>query len=446
MKIDRLLLKLPEDVRDVAGLAAAAAEESGGRIFLVGGCVRDLLLKADNFDLDFVVEGDGIKTAQRLAASLNAEMVQHRRFGTAAIVSQGIKIDVATARTETYPVPASLPVVKPGTLEGDLYRRDFTINAMAVSINGVDFGQLVDSFGGRQDLRGGKIRVLHNASFIDDPTRILRAARFEQRYGFRIEPATLALLKNAARSGMLNAVHPHRLRDELLLILKERSPYKPLSRLQRSAGMDFLHPRISLGSQERGLFGKVPVRAEWFVRRLPHRRRPEIWVVYLMALLDGLTAAQSVEFCRKFGLRRGDEKRVLSVKQMNKAQLDKLHSAAGRPSEIYSILEPLSYEAILFLSVKHGNKPFRKNIEDFLCLYNGMPIHINGRDIHQLGCGPGPLYRRIFSAVLEARLNGEVHNKHDELELARGIIRKSTRTGSAGVSQQGQRSERSKSK
>jgi len=445
MKIDRLLLKLPEDVRSVAGLAASAAAENGGRIFLVGGCVRDLLLNADNFDLDFVVEGEGIKTAQRLAASLNAEMIQHRRFGTATIVSQGVKIDVATARTETYPVPASLPVVRPGTLEEDLYRRDFTINAMAVSINDGDFGSLVDSFGGRQDLREGKIRVLHNASFTDDPTRILRAARFEQRYCFRIEPATLALLKNAARSGMLNAVHPHRLRDELILILKERRPYKPLSRLKRSAGLDFLHPHISLGRQTYGLFGKVPARAEWFGRRLPHRRRPEIWVVYLMVLLDGLTAAQSVEFCRRFGLRRGDEKRVLSVKQLNKAQLKKLHSAAGRPSEIYSILEPLSYEAILFLSVKYGDRSLRKNIEDFLCFYNGLSIHINGRDIHQLGCGPGPLYQRIFSAVLEARLNGEVHNKQDELDLARRIIRKNTRTGGAGVSQQGQRGERSRS-
>ncbi len=423
MKIDRLLLKLPKDVRDVAGLAASAAKESGGRIFLVGGCVRDLLLRSDSYDLDFVVEGDGIKTARRLAALLNGDAVHHHRFGTATVAHDGLKVDVATARTESYPVPASLPVVKPGTIEDDLYRRDFTINAMAVSINDGDYGRLIDTFGGRDDLKEGKIRVLHKESFLDDPTRILRAVRFEQRYGFRIEPETLALLRKSAGSGMLASVHPHRLRDELLLMLKEEFPCRQLRRLERTAGLDFLHPRISLGRKGCVLFRRVPGMAGWFSSRLPHRRKPDIWVVNLMILLDALTAAQAVEFCRRFGLRRGDEKRALSVKQLGAAGLKRLNSARARPSEIYSILEPLSYESILFLGVKYGDRQLRKNIEDFLCLYNGMPIHINGRDIRQLGCGPGPLYQRIFSAVLEARLDGKVHSKQDELDLARSLIR-----------------------
>ena len=424
MKIDRLLSKLPVDARDAIGLAAAAAEDSGGRIFLVGGCVRDLLLRADSYDLDFVVEGDGMKTARKLAVLLKGNVVHHHRFGTATVAHGGLKVDVATARTETYPVPASLPSVKPGTIEDDLYRRDFTINAMAVSINDGDFGRLIDTFGGLGDLKAGKIRVLHKESFIDDPTRILRAVRFEQRYGFRIEPKTLSLLKKAAGSGMLYSVHPHRLRDELLLMLKEKSPCRQLRRLERTAGLDFLHPRVSLGREECSLFRRVPDRDAWFSLRLPHRRRPDIWVVNLMILLDALTAVQTVEFCRRFGMRRGDEKRVLAVKQLGAARLKRLHSARARPSEIYSILEPLSYESILFLSIKHGGWQFRKNIEDFLCFYNGMPIRINGSDIHQLGCGPGPLYQRIFSAVLEARLNGEVQSRQDELAMARRLIRR----------------------
>lgn len=441
MKMKSRLRKMPAGTQKLLCSAAAAAAESGCRIFLVGGCVRDLLLRADSFDLDFVVEGDGIKTARRLADMLEGEVVHHHRFGTATVVHGGLKIDVATARTETYPAAAALPVVRPGTIEDDLFRRDFTINAMAVSINEGDFGRLIDVFGGKKDLREGKIRVLHEASFTDDPTRILRAVRFEQRYGFRIEPGTFALLRKAAASGMLNSVHPHRLRDELFLILKEKYPCRQLRRLQRAAGLGFLHPRISLKTEECGLFRKVPSRTDWFRRRLPHRRRPEIWVVNLMILLNSLQAAGAVEFCRRFGLRRGDEKRVLSVKQLGAARLKRLHSARTRPSEIYSILEPLSYESIIYLSVKYGGRQLRKNIEDFLCLYNGMPIHINGRDIHQLGCGPGPLYQRIFSVVLEARLNGEVHSRQDELDLARRMIRKNGATP-----QERQRRERSRSR
>ena len=423
MKIDRLLEKLPPQVKKLINLAQRAAEhDTGNRIYLVGGFVRDLLLGVDNFDLDFVVEGDAVKTAERLCAALGGRMVTHRRFGTVNISLPELKIDVATARTEVYPAPASLPVVEFSSLKEDLRRRDFSINAMAVSINARDFGELEDFFFGRQDLLDGKVRVLHEASFIDDPTRILRAVRFEQRYGFRIERSTLKLLREAALAGMLSAVQPHRLRDELVLMLKEGYPYRQLIRLQRVAGLGFLHPRLALVKKQEGLFRALRSETAWFKDVFGHRRGPDNWVIYLAALLDGLNVKETTEFCAKFGFRNGEVKRVLSVKQIQRGELDKLRSVKSRPAEIYAILEPLSYEAILYLKAKYGHKVLRKHIEDFLCFYNGLLIHINGRDLQELGCSPGPGYQRIFSEVLEARLNGEIHTKQDELAMAQSMI------------------------
>jgi tRNA nucleotidyltransferase (CCA-adding enzyme) len=234
------LHKLPQEIKDLIYLASNIATENNMPVYLVGGFVRDLLLEVKNLDLDFVIEGDGIKFAEDLATILKARLIRHRRFGTATIVlnpvrvitsfsrlpivSRGVKIDIATARRETYPRPASLPLVTRGTLEDDLARRDFSVNAMAISITKKDFGKLVDFFCGKDDLQHKKVRILHSLSFIDDPTRMLRAIRFEQRYNFKIEPHTLKLLKVAAAIKMLEKVQPQRLRDELILILKEAHP------------------------------------------------------------------------------------------------------------------------------------------------------------------------------------------------------------------------------
>ncbi|MDD4894296.1 MAG: hypothetical protein PHW54_03160, partial [Candidatus Omnitrophica bacterium] len=233
----KYLSKLPKEIRDFISVAGDVAFSCGMPVYLVGGFVRDLILGVDNLDLDIVVEGDGIKFAELLSLKLNAGLTLHRRFGTATlIIDKYFKVDIATARREYYPEPAHLPEVTCGTLKDDLIRRDFTINAMAVSINRRDFGTFIDCFGGKKDLAAKKIRVLHDLSFIDDPTRILRAIRFEQRYSFRIEPKTLKLLREAKRLKMLEKVQPQRLRDELILLLKENKPLKQLRRIKELIG------------------------------------------------------------------------------------------------------------------------------------------------------------------------------------------------------------------
>jgi len=205
----------------------------GYSAFVVGGTVRDLIRGVRNFDLDIVVEGDAIRLGQLLGREFTGAIVAHKRFGTCTVTAKdGLKIDLATARKEVYESPGALPTVEFSALKDDLARRDFTINAMAISINKEDFGRLIDLFGGKRDLAQGKIRVLHDKSFIDDPTRIFRCIRFESRPGFSIEVRTLRLAKEAIKKGMLVKLSKYRIKKELLLILKEEGKRKALERLE----------------------------------------------------------------------------------------------------------------------------------------------------------------------------------------------------------------------
>jgi len=205
------------------------------KAYIVGGPVRDKLLGIAGGDLDFVVEGDGIKFAEALNNALKGRIKIYRAFGTATIKLKGERVDVVTARKETYKYPGAYPDVKPGTIKDDLFRRDFTINAMAMSMNKKSFGELVDFYGGKKDLKKGIIRVLHDKSFIDDPTRIFRAVRFSVRFGFKIELHTKKLIKGALLDGLLREVNTGRIRKEIELLLKEKKPRRCLELFSKLA-------------------------------------------------------------------------------------------------------------------------------------------------------------------------------------------------------------------
>ena len=227
MKID-LAKKFPKKIFNIIKTVGKIADRASVPVYLVGGPVRDTFLNVPNYDLDFVVEGDGIEFAGILNKALKGSLKKHQAFLTATIVYKDIRIDVVTARSESYKRPASYPDVEPGTIKEDLFRRDFTINAMAAAINKKDFGRLVDFYSGSKDLKKGIIRVMHDKSFIDDPTRIFRAVRFSARLGFRIEPHTRKLIRKAVSDGLLGEVNRGRIRKEIELFLKEKDPLKCL--------------------------------------------------------------------------------------------------------------------------------------------------------------------------------------------------------------------------
>ena len=419
------LERLPEEIQGLIHIVGVVASKTGMPTYLVGGFVRDLFLGVKNLDLDIVIEGDGIDFAEELAGRINAKLIRHRRFGTATLIfGQHQKIDIASARKEFYPAPAHLPVVSKGTLRDDLFRRDFTINAMAISINREDFAELLDYFGGRQDLKNKKIRILHELSFIDDPTRILRAVRFGQRYNFKIEPITLKKIREAIKMKMLERVEPHRIRDDLLLILKEKKPLKEIGYLDKLSGFTFIFPGLRVSSKIYRLMRSAEKEMRWFYKAYPKRRIIDKWLVYLMCVIDPLSVIQSNKFCRRLALRLGEEKRIVSYKKINKHFVRQLCRKDIKPSRIFILLEPLSYEVILLLRAKYANPVFRRHIEEFFEIYNGMRVFISGDDLHGLGIRPGPRYKEIFTTVLRAKLDGLVKTKEEEMILIRKIIRK----------------------
>ncbi|MFH1339132.1 MAG: hypothetical protein ABIH40_04765 [Candidatus Omnitrophota bacterium] len=409
------LNRLPKDILNLIYLARNVAVKKRTHAYLVGGFVRDLILGVPNFDLDIVVEADAFMFASELAERLGAGLKTHPRFGTATIAAPGkIKIDIATARSEKYPHPASLPVVSPGEVRQDLARRDFTINALAIDLLPGNFGRLVDYYHGAGDLRAKVIRVLHDLSFIDDPTRIIRAVRFEQRFKFRIERRTLELLKGAKNSGMLKRVSAHRLRDEIVLILKERRAYNCISRLNRLAGFDFIHPRIRLNKADFKLLKKIKGEVEWYEKNFPKRRTLDAWVMYFTILLGSLNKKQINRVCARSGLRKGDTKRIISYYKFSPSKVPGL-SKDIPPARIHRILDPLSFEVILLIRAKHGNRLLNFHIDRFFKFYNEARPYVSGKDLAKSGLEPGPDYKKILSRLFYLQLNGKIGSRQEAL-------------------------------
>ena len=412
----------PAEVLERLKFIGRVARELDYPVYIVGGFVRDIILGVDDFDLDVVVEGDGINFAKELAFRLGADFIKHKRFGTATVVTKDkIKVDVASARKEIYEEPASLPKVSPGTIKDDLGRRDFAINAMAIDIAQSSFGRLVDFYQSREDIEKKAIRILHNLSFIDDPTRILRAIRFEQRFNFRIESRTLKLLQEALSRGMLEKVHKHRLRDEIILILKEPCVVKCLSRINELCGLKFIHSDLRLDNKTLNLLGSIDEAHSWFRNSFTHRRKLERWLLYLMVLLEGLDRHSLEAALKEFAFRKGEAKIILSFKSESAKAISRLKESVS-PSHIYRILEPLSYEVILLTLLKADSREVKNKIKDFLRMYSASRIFISGHELKELGITPGPDFKEILKKLLYAKLDKKFKTREEELRYLKNKI------------------------
>jgi len=310
----RLPAKIFNRLQEIGRLADATSMSA----YLVGGMVRDLLLGRKNLDMDITVEGDGMTFARHLADWYGAGLMIFDRFATALVVfPDGFKLDVATARRESYARPTALPTVKPSSIKDDLYRRDFTINTLAIRLNASRFGELVDSYGGQRDLERKVIRALHDRSFEDDPTRVFRAIRFEQRFGFHIEEHTLTLLKAAAASDLVRRLSGPRLRNEVMRLVSEQSPTRTIRRMAEFDLLRFLHADLALTPQLAGLLVDLGKSLAWWTKRFP-RRPVDRALVYFMGILDGLSASGTDAVAKRLALPR---------EQANKLRLAKKHLA-----------------------------------------------------------------------------------------------------------------------
>jgi len=412
--------QLPRRINEILRVAGRVAAEHDYKAYAVGGFIRDLVLRRPNLDIDIVVEGDGIVFAKEFAQSYDARVRSYKKFGTAVVIfPDGFKIDVATARLEYYEYPAALPTVELSSLKLDLYRRDFTINTLAVELNPGRFGQLIDYFGAQRDFKDKAIRVLHNYSFVEDPTRVLRAIRYEQRLGFRIMKHTSNLIENAVKMKLLVELSGRRLTNELKLILSEENPIPAIKRMNEYSLLPFLHPDIQYGSAVERLLREIGSVLAWYDLSFI-KNGCDRWLVYLLALIDPLSPKGLEDFCTKMEfpprlvslLVEGREK-AISVGRgfYRKPEL--------KPSEIYHLLEGLGTEWLLFIMAKTQQEETRRAISRYFRDLKEVRPKLRGRDLKDMGITPGPVYRRILDQLLDGRLNGQLSSREEEMKFVR---------------------------
>ncbi|HEY2940658.1 MAG TPA: CBS domain-containing protein [Gaiellaceae bacterium] len=392
--------------------AVAAVSEPFEGVYLVGGTVRDILLDERSFDVDIAVEGDAIALAQALADALGGRVRAHRKFGTAVVIyGDDERVDVVTARTEFYDAPAALPTVEHASIREDLFRRDFTINAMAVSLKGADLGRLVDPFGGRRDLDAKTIRVLHNLSFIDDPTRIFRAIRYENRYGFRMDEHTLRLARGCIEMGLVGDLSSSRLRDELEALLEEDELGHTIPRLAELGADKAIHPHLAADDEAVLLLRRLTELRDRYELDLPS------WRLGLAVLARRLPPDEVYDWLQRLKVRRRDAERIAAAVTVGPRLVERLEKGPA-PAEVVALAEPYAPDAPLFALGHADLDPLHAYFERL----RDVRLEVNGADLAELGLAESPRVGEILAELRRRKLNGELDGRDSELAAARELI------------------------
>jgi len=403
------------------------AEELGLRAYLVGGFVRDLLLRKANFDVDIVVEGEGVDFAERIALQLGGRVKAHHKFGTAVVVCpDGLKIDVATARIEYYSAPAALPEIEYASIRHDLYRRDFSINTLAMILNRPEFGKVLDFFNGQRDLKDRSIRVLHNLSFVEDPTRAFRAVRFEQRLGFTIGGQTERLLRNAVATQVVGRVGGRRILNEMRYILSEPQVIPALKRLDSLGLLPFVSPTLSFDTEAEALFVAAERALNWF-ELLYTGETFNPFLVGLLCLFDPLPRRELKKTVARLEMRIAWQRLLVDEVVAARKALAALGRVCGRStppafSRIYSWLNPLSLETQIYLLALSRNEDVRRVISTYVTRLRHQRVELDGHALAALGLTPGVEFGIILKTLLDARLDGKVSSRQEEITMVKKLF------------------------
>ena len=409
------------EVYNILKFSGEVAEGLGFNAYLVGGSVRDLLRGEENLDIDIVIEGDGIVFAKALGEKLNASVKSHQRFNTAQVITGKLKLDVATARTEYYESPAALPKVETSSIKKDLYRRDFTINTLAIKLNPKDFGLLMDFFGSQRDLKEKTIRVLHNLSFIEDPTRAFRAIRFSERFGFKISKHAENLIKSTVKMNLFEKLSGPRLYEELLLLFNETEPDRALKKLSDLGLLKVIHPALTFNEELEETLKSLHETVSWF-NLLFLEEKTDRGVLYLMALLSELKEEEAEAAAERLSP-------PPKIKDMIDRGISKAREVAKRlpsedPVEIYNLLRKLRLETILLAMALSKDRLKQKVISRYLTELRKIEPILKGEDLKKIGVKPGPVYSRILKELLEEKLRGHLKSREDEERFVRRIANK----------------------
>lgn len=408
MQTGGLIERLPPPLLKLTLTAGRLADKSDIRVYLVGGIVRDLMLGRPSTDIDIMAEGDAVRLARQLAEKLGARLTVHRAFGTASLKIDGYSVDLATCRSESYQRPGALPLVRPGSIRDDLRRRDFTINAMALCINTPNRGNLTDLFGGRQDLARGLVRVLHDKSFQDDATRMMRAVRYEQRLGFSLESSTSTLLRRSL--DMLDTISSDRLKHELMLWLGESSPERIIRRAGQLGILGKLHPALKWDRPMNTAFRRAASGDGTTMSRL-----------YFCLLVYNLNEEDLYELLGRLNL-IGSRLDLLSHQSLElKGKCGELDRPALKRSAIYFLLREYDTTAVQANRYYAKAPALRRNLELYIDRLQQVKTSLGGNELLKLGVREGPKLGTVLKKLLAARLDGAVMSKSDEVNLARRL-------------------------
>jgi tRNA nucleotidyltransferase (CCA-adding enzyme) len=399
------------------------ADQLGFKAYVAGGFVRDLFLYRPNEDIDIVIEGDGIAFAKKYAKMCGARIHSYAKFGTAVIIfPDGFKIDVASARMEYYKSPAALPTVEMSSIKLDLFRRDFTINTLAIELNPDRFGTLIDFFNAQKDIKAKAIRVLHNLSFVEDPTRVFRAIRFEQRFGFTIGRLTAGLIENAVRMGFFKQLSGRRVWGELRQILEEENPMAALVRLNDFDLLGVIHPAIVMDEEMIALFNSTRQVTDWFDLLFLEESYMK-WAAYFLALIRSCDRETSRKICKRLEL--APRMSVIFCQERFEAErclywLER--NLPAKNSDLYKRLAGFRTELVLSMMAATRKQVVKRSISRYFTHLRYIQPSLRGQDLVEMGIEPGPIYRRILEAVQDAKLNEELKSKKDEIEFIRRFI------------------------
>ena len=411
---------LRPDAHETVVQIAAQSEALETRAFLVGGVVRDLLLGRGNQDLDVVVEGDAAALAHAFAEAVGGRVVEHEQFGTATAYGPAGSVDFAGARREWYDEPGALPSVEAASLDEDLARRDFSINAMALALHPSEWGHLIDPFDGRRDLLAGRMRVLHPLSFVEDPTRLFRGARFAQRFGFRFSAHTDRLYDEAVAGGYVNRVEPARLWKEMQLVFGEEDAAAVLVVLTERGVLAGIHPSFAVDDQSAKTLTRAQATISWY-RRLDDVAAVSATHFWLAVLTLTMSPAEKAEWAPGLPLAENTMSEIAELQDAAVALRERL---VKRPPHLTSQLAALREQAppaALLATVFDDQDIASQNVKAYFSSLARIKPELTGDDLVKMGLEPGPVFKQILDEVRDAKLDGKVDGKMEELRLAKQI-------------------------
>ncbi len=415
---------LDKDMIQLLQTIGAVADKLGYNAFAVGGFVRDLLLKKPNLDLDIVIEGDGIGFAKSLASKVGGRYRTHERFKTAVVLlPNGFKIDIATARLEYYEYPAAMPTVELSSIKLDLYRRDFTINAMAIQLNLEQFGTLIDFFNSQNDLKQKSVKVLHNLSFVEDPSRIFRAVRFETRMEFQISPHTKRLISNAVSMKLFGKSEDPRFLSELKIIFSEENPLPAIQRLAELGLFQFLwpdlRPHCQIDRRFMHILTQTQLTISWF--RLLYLDEPcRNWVVYLLAIMSRSGPNELSAFCKRFSENEKTSEYLLDQKERADKATDQLSRENNhKNSRIVAYFEEIKIEGLLYIMAIARKNSVKKAVSLYVTSLRHIEASLSGNDLMAMGYKPGPQFKKILTYLKNIQLDNLVQGPEEAAALVK---------------------------